>query len=122
MAASAEFRDYILELCQPFAQVTAKHMFGGYGLYLGGVFFAILARDTLFLKADGETRVDFEKAGLPVFTYTAEGKPRSLSFYAAPEHTLEEPGQLEPWVRKAVAAGDRALKKKSAKKVRKKKS
>ena len=122
MTVNAEFRNYILELCELFAQVTAKSMFGGCGPYLGGIFFAILSGDTLFLKADDETQDDFIKAGLPVFTYTAQGKLRSLSFYAALEQTLEEPEQLESWVRKAMAAGDRAAKKKATKKTRKKKS
>ncbi len=122
MTVNAEFRDYILELCEPFAQVMAKSMFGGCGLYLCGIFFAILTGDTIFLKADDETRDDFIKADLPVFTYTAQVKPRSLSFYAAPEQALEEPEQLESWVRKAVTAGDRAAKKKATKKTGKKKS
>ena len=93
MAVNAESRDYILELCEPFAQVMAKSMFEGCGLYLGGIFFAILTGDTIFLKADDETRDDFIKTNLPVFTYTAQGKPRSLSFYAAPEQASEEPGK-----------------------------
>jgi DNA transformation protein len=122
MAVNSEFRDYIPKLCEPFAQVTAKSTFGGCGLYLGGIFFAILAGDTLFLKANDETRDDFIKAGLSVFAYTAQGEPLSLSFYAAPEQTLEESEQLESWVRKAVAAGDREAKKKAAKKTEKEKS
>ena len=71
MAVNSEFQDCILKLCEPFAQMTAKSTFGGCGLYLGGIFFAILAGDTLFLKANDETRDDFIKADLSMFSYTA---------------------------------------------------
>ena len=39
-------------------------MFGGVGIYAGELFFALIADDTLYLKADDQTRSEFERRGL----------------------------------------------------------
>jgi DNA transformation protein and related proteins len=46
-----EFVDYVLEQLSPLGGVRAKRMFGGHGVYLEGLFFALVADDTLYLKA-----------------------------------------------------------------------
>lgn len=49
MASSKEFVDY---LCDQMAEanVSARRMFGEYGLYCRGVYFASVCDDTLFVK------------------------------------------------------------------------
>ena len=59
MASSTQFRDRVLGKLLPFGPVRARAMFGGYGLFLDDVMFALIARDTLFFKVDGENRPDF---------------------------------------------------------------
>lgn len=42
-----KFVDYLLELMQPPAPVSAKAMFGGYGIYIGDLMFALIADNVL---------------------------------------------------------------------------
>jgi len=50
MATDKDFADYILEQLECAGEVTAKKMFGEYGLFLNGKMVAILADNQLFVK------------------------------------------------------------------------
>ena len=52
MTAKSEFIQYVLELLQPLGGVTAKAMFGGSGVYRRWVMVALIANETLYLKAN----------------------------------------------------------------------
>lgn len=109
-----EFVSYVVELMQGIGPVTAKRMFGGHGIFLDGLMFGIIDNNILYLKADKETENDFKKKGLAVFTYMKKGKEMKLSYYQAPEETLEEPEKMNFWANKAyhTALQAKALKQK----------
>ncbi|MBD2858186.1 TfoX/Sxy family protein [Spongiibacter sp. KMU-158] len=79
-------------------------MFGGYGLFLDGLMFALVIEDTLYLKADEHSRVDFEDRDLPPFTYGRQGKQIALSYFQAPEEALDDSQMLADWANRAFAA------------------
>ncbi len=109
---SDDFVDYVMELFGPFGTVTARRMFGGHGVYLDGLMFAIVSGDTLYLKADEMNRIEFEQAGCEMFGYTRKGRRATLSFFRAPEDAMESPELMLPWARSAYAAALRANAKK----------
>ena len=78
MASSAEFRDHVLDLLAALGPVTARRMFGGFGIYLDGVMFALIADDILYLKVDDRTRPDYEAAGSAPFRPRPRGKPFTM--------------------------------------------
>ena len=114
-AEQSEFVSYLVELLQATGPVRTKRMFGGYGFFLGDLMFALVADNTLYLKADAETAGDFRERGLDAFTYIRQGKPCSLSYYQAPEETLESSTQMNVWASKAYGAALRAAAKKTGK-------
>jgi DNA transformation protein and related proteins len=83
-------------------------MFGGHGVYLDGLMFAIVSGDTLYLKADQMNRIEFEQAGCEIFAYARKGKRATLNFFRAPEEAMESPELMLPWARSAYAAALRA--------------
>jgi DNA transformation protein len=111
---SDDFVDYVMELLGPFGTVGARRMFGGHGVYLDGLMFAIVSGDTLYLKADEMNRIEFEQAGCEVFGYARKGKRATLNFFRAPEDAMESPELMLPWARTAYAAALRANAKKQA--------
>jgi len=119
MAVRAEFRDYVLELLEPFGQVQAKRMFGGAGLYLDGTIFAILAADTLFFKVDEQNRSGFEDEDMGPFNPFEDGKRFIRSYYECPPRLLEDEIELCDWARLSWDAGRRAEAKKKPKKAKK---
>ena len=109
---SDDFVDYVMELLGPFGTVGARRMFGGLGVYLDGLMFAIVSEDTLYLKADEMNRVEFEQAGCEIFGYARKGKRATLGFFRAPEDAMESPERMLPWARTAYAAALRTNAKK----------
>jgi DNA transformation protein len=110
MPVSDEYLTYVLEQLGPVGPVTAKRMFGGAGIYVAGVMFALVADDVLYLKVDETNRDDFEEAGTGPFQPWPD-KPMTMSYYEVPADVLEDRELLERWGRKALAAAGRSRKK-----------
>lgn len=100
----------ITESLQAVGDVQAKRMFGGYGLFLDGLMFGLVADDVLYFKIDDNNRADFDAAGLPPFTYQRQGKFIQLSYRQAPPEVLEESEVAAAWASKALAAAIRSRK------------
>ncbi|ODR99163.1 hypothetical protein AUC68_03825 [Methyloceanibacter methanicus] len=122
MSASEGFQEFVKDQLADFGPVAIRRMFGGAGVYAGQVMFALIADDTLYLKADGTTAPAFEAEGMAAFTYAAKGgKPISMSYWEVPPRLLEEPDELAAWAREAYAIA-RAAKKPARKKAAKNKT
>ncbi len=113
MPRRSETVEYLVELMRPWGDVTAKSMFGGWGLYREGLFFAIVADDVLYLKTDDETRAAFEAQHLEPFVFkTKDGTGTAMSYRRAPDEALENPEEMARWARLAYEAALRAAAKK----------
>ena len=108
MAQSSEFVEFVLESLQPLRGVSARRMFGGWGIYKDGVMFALIAYDQLYFKVDDGNRAVYEHAGLPYFTYTDKGKPIRMPYCEAPSEGFDYQDVLCAWAREAFAAALRA--------------
>ena len=112
-----DFVEHVVETMRELGPVTAKQMFGGWGLYHDGMFFALIAEDALYLKVDDENRAQFEGAGLEPFVYvTKDGDRMTMSYYQAPPEALESPAMMTAWARSGYEAAIRAKNRKPARK------
>ena len=111
MATSTnDYLNYCLEILAPHGTITFRRMFGGFGLYRDGLFFAIIADDTLFFKVDDTTRTTFTDYDSEPFTYDKKGKSYNLNYYEVPVDVLENETLLEEFVEAACAVAERAKK------------
>jgi DNA transformation protein and related proteins len=85
-------------------------MFGAWGLSTGGLNIALIAWDTLYLKADADSTARFEAAGCRPFTYEARGKAMKLNYFTAPDDAMESPAAMAPWARLALESALKARK------------
>ncbi|MEQ1858968.1 MAG: TfoX/Sxy family protein [Chthoniobacteraceae bacterium] len=109
MAKRSEFVDYILEQLAPLGEVTARSMFGGYGIYLDGRMFALVADDTLYVKVDDGNRAEFEREGLQPFRYArTDSEVAVMSYYQPPGAAIDDREALCAWAQKGVEAATRA--------------
>ena len=108
LKVSAGFKSFVLDQLEELGDVTPRAMFGGVGLYHQGVFFGIVARDTLYLKVDEVNRADYERAGMKPFKPYPD-RSGTMQYYAVPVGVLESTIELAAWARKAVAAADRKI-------------
>ncbi len=96
--------DLSLELLAPPGAVRARRMFGGWGLWAGDAFVALVLNDQLYLKTRPETTAAFATAGCQPFTYSAKGRTVTLGFWNAPAEAMESAALMEPWARLALKA------------------
>lgn len=102
MRSSEGSRDYILEQLSAVRGLLPKAMFGGIGLYAGGLFFGLIARDALYLKVDDSNLARFESAGMAPFKPYAD-RPMTMSYWEVPVHILEDADELLIWARASIA-------------------
>lgn len=114
MASSKDFCQSVVQHLNQLAPVTSRAMFGGYGLYLEGVMFALIAYEVLYLKVGDANREDYVEAGMGPFTYEGKGKPMQMSYFQVPTEVYEDLAVLQAWMDKAHAVA-KAVKRKKKK-------
>jgi DNA transformation protein len=99
---NSQFADFVLDQLAELKGLSCKRMFGGWGLYCGETFFAIISAETLYFKTDETSRPDFEKLGMEPF----RPSPRQTlkTYYEVPGEILEDRVELLAWARRAIAA------------------
>jgi len=103
MAVSPHYREYVIEQLATVGAVTAKSMFGGVGLYRDGVFFGLVANDTLYFKVDASNQAGYEAAGMGPFK-PYPNRPGTMSYYEVPSGVLEDTNDLRTWADAALRA------------------
>lgn len=116
-SAKQAFAAYVVDLMRPFAHVVARPMFGGFGIYLDGLMFALIADERLYFKADALSAPDFVRLGLGPFTYEFKGKVGSLKYYEAPPEAYDEPQHMATWAKRGYECALRQRKPVKDKKV-----
>ena len=104
MPNSPDFVAHVIETMRP-ARAVATAMFGGHGVYVDGLFVAIVIDDVLYLKCDANSAGAFDALGLPPFVYKAkDGRATATKYRRAPDEALESGAEMRQWLRLALAA------------------
>lgn len=109
MSRSESFVEFIRDQLEGLRGFEMKRMFGGYGLYLDGLFFGILVDGKLYFKTSEETIQKYINLGSMPFTYLkkdSKGKKKKVSlrrYYEVPLDILENQSELKRWAKEVVA-------------------
>ncbi|HZD54928.1 MAG TPA: TfoX/Sxy family protein [Candidatus Aquicultoraceae bacterium] len=95
------FRDFVLDQLGSLEGVSCRSMFGGYGLYLGPDFFAIVYDGRLYFRTDEATREKYRSLGMGPFAPSATQVLRT--YYEVPEEVVEDGDELASWAREAAS-------------------
>src|SRR6185295_518368 len=98
MAATPAYLEFLLEHLAPLGEITTRRMFGGHCLYCDGAVFALLAGNTLYLKADAETRDIFLARKLEQFHPFGDDQA-SMNYFQPPPEFFEDTDALQEWGR-----------------------
>lgn len=122
MKKDAGFVQYVVEdLFAYLSDVSARAMFGGYGIYRAGVMFGLVEDGELYFKVQDEQKEKYLEFGSRPFTYMKEGKPQELGYYFIPEEVQENNQLFRELAEDAYElALQKAVKKTPKKKVSKK--
>ncbi|HEX2113982.1 MAG TPA: TfoX/Sxy family protein [Alphaproteobacteria bacterium] len=110
MAVESDFVATVLDLLSRWGGVSARRMFGGYGIYRQGLMFALVADDVLYMKVDDQNRPAFQEAGMGPFTYDGKSKTVTLPYWEAPSELFDDADAMIAWAKDAFAAALRARK------------
>jgi DNA transformation protein len=116
--SGSPFVDNLVTKLTPLGPAVPRKMFGGYGIYLDGLCFGIVAGRTLFFKVNDESRADFEAAGTGPFQPWDDRPTVLKSFYEVPGSVLRDGRTLCAWAERAVDAARAAAKSKPRRKRR----
>ena len=94
------FKDFILDHLMDLNEVTARAMFGGYGLYQRTKFFGIIHKGCLYFKVTTATAPWYEQHGMKPFRPNA--KQTLTSFYEVPIDVIEEAEAVTRWAKEAI--------------------
>lgn len=101
-----DFHSYVMhDVLGHITGVTSRTMFGGYGIYLDGVIFAIITdNDELRFKANEDTKGKYEQLGGTQFIYHGHKNkaPTSMPYWTVPEEIMENRDLVEDWAREAA--------------------
>jgi DNA transformation protein len=100
--------DFLIHIMQDklghISNLRSKKMFGGYGIYKNGVFFAIIAESQLYFKTGEANIEDYKSMDSEPFVYErGDHKKVTMSYWLVPEEILEDEEEIEDWVNKAIA-------------------
>lgn len=113
MSNNKSFYEFIVaEVFANMPEITARKMFGGYGFYRDGIFFALIEDGKMYFKVGGNNKEEYERYGSKPFQYPMKnGKMTTLSFWEVPVDILENREELPDWIEKAVEAAQIGKKK-----------
>ena len=105
MSASKELRDTVIERLAPLP-VTSRAMFGGFGLYLGGAFFAVISDGVLYFRTDDDSRADYVDRRMQPLQpkYRPRGPKTVDRHFQVPADVFADDDVLREWVLRAAAA------------------
>lgn len=91
-----EFVEYIIgDQLAALPGMSARAMFGGFGLYREGTIVGIVIHDELYLKVDDRNRAIYEAMGSTPFTYEKKtGSATSMSYWKVPAEVIEDQFEL----------------------------
>ncbi len=99
----------IIELFEPVGRVALRRMFGGRGVYMNGLIFALEAGSGLFLKVDDINRPAFESRGSRPFTFAKrDGEAVLTSYWSLPDSAFDDPDELRFLTAGSLEAAKRA--------------
>ncbi|MES2295855.1 MAG: TfoX/Sxy family protein [Pseudomonadota bacterium] len=101
---ASDFLDYLSEVLRPLGSVRGTRMFGGTGVYVDGLFCALIIDEVLYFKGDDENEAAFKAAACAPFTYEKKGGVCSIRYYRVPDEALDDPVQMMQWARLGLGA------------------
>lgn len=107
-----EFVEFIVDSLIPVGAVHARGMFGGWGLYLDGLMFALIDKDELYIKADETNKQDFINRRMLPFTYGGKRVEKvEMPYYNLPTDAYDDLDLMVELCRTSVEAAKRQHKK-----------
>jgi DNA transformation protein len=99
------FKDFIVDQLTALRGIAPRKMFGGYGLYHEGTFFAIIYKGRLYFKVTAATVALYRQHGMEPFRPNT--KQTLTTYYEVPVEVIEDAERLTTWAGEALCGDPR---------------
>ena len=106
--SDTSFLAYVKDTLEPLGNFTFRAMFGGYGIYQGGIIFALIIANELYFKADPEAEQFYLKYDSSPFVYQGKNGLIKMNYYRLPSEVLEDEDLLKSWFDVVIEVARRA--------------
>lgn len=103
MAVQPQYLAYVLEQLEAMPALRPNRMFGGIGLYSGGVFFGLIDDDTLYFKTGPANVAQYLTRNMPKFMPFPDKTGAVMGYHQVPADIIEDAESLVSWARQSVA-------------------
>ncbi len=98
--ADDSFKDFVIDQLEEVGDITVRKMFGGYGIYSAGIFFAVISDGVLYFKTDERTRQRYSDAGMDCFRPSE--KQVLKNYFEVPADVLENKNEISEWAEESI--------------------
>jgi DNA transformation protein len=99
-----EVTRHVVELLSPMGPISARRLFGTWGLYLEDRIFAIVHAGIVYFRTSTDTVTRYVEAGSQPFLYRrADGRSTVLQYHEVPAHVLEDGDMACAWAYEAAS-------------------
>ncbi len=118
MTAALEFAAFIRDVFSGMGPVSVRRMFGGQGVFVGDLMFAISIDETIYIKTDAAMKEELATLGSAPFVYALRKTPgeRETGYWRLPDSAVDDPEEAAAWGKRALAVAK--AKKKPMKKIK----
>jgi DNA transformation protein and related proteins len=108
---SLDYVEFVKEQLASIPRVESGRFFGGVGLSMDGVQFAMLMGNTLYFAVNDATRPSYEQLGSHCFWYkTKKGQVDVKKYYEVPGEMLEDQNRLVLLAKESIQVARKAKK------------
>lgn len=95
---------HVVELLSPMGPISARRLFGTWGLYLEDRIFGIVHGGTVYFRTNDATVARYREAGAQPFLYRrADGRSTVMRYHEVPAEVLEDSDLACAWAYEAAA-------------------
>lgn len=90
-----------MRLFESLGEVKSRSMFGGFGIFVDDIMFALVVNDSLHIRADETSKAYFTEHNFHPYVYSKKGFPVVTKYYALPESFWDTPDEIFTLAEKA---------------------
>ena len=97
---SETFKDYVVDQLSDLGSISVRKMFGSFGLYCNGKFFAIISAGQLYFKTNPRLSILYTLRGMHPFTPSKDQVLKN--YYQVPPDIIDDRIRLPLWAEEAI--------------------
>lgn len=83
-----------MRLFESLGEVKSRSMFGGFGIFVDDIMFALVVNDCLHIRADEQSKEYFTEQRFEPYVYSKKGFPVVTKYYSLPQNYWDTPDKI----------------------------